>query len=231
MHRSFAHPSADKLLKLLKNAGGQWANNKELQDEIKNITEKCQVCKIYKKPPPRPVVSLPMARHFQETVAMDLKIYHGQNILHLIDLCTRLSAAVFIPYKNRETIVKHIFRIWIAVYGTPQKFLTANGGKFAKSEFLEMADNLGITVHTTAAESPWSNGVVERNNQTLAHRMDKIIAETNTSPDLALTWALNEKNSLQNVAGVSPFQLVLGSNPKLLATQSDELPALSIKPS
>ena len=27
--------------------------------------------------PPHPVVSLPIANHFQGTVAMDLKIYHG----------------------------------------------------------------------------------------------------------------------------------------------------------
>ena len=77
--------------------------------------------------------------------------------------------------------MEHIFRIWIAVYGTPQKFLTGNGGEFAKSELLEMADHLSVTVHTTGAESPWSNGVVERNNQILTHMMDKIIAETNTS--------------------------------------------------
>ena len=107
-----------------------------------------------------------MASHFQETVAMDLKIYHGQNILHLINLCTRLSTAACIPNKNRETIIKHIFRIWIAVYGTPQKFFTDNGGALANSEFLEMADHLGITVHTTAAESPWSSGAVEKTKKT-----------------------------------------------------------------
>ena len=115
-----------------------------------------------------------MASHFQETFAMDLKIYQGQNILHLIDPCTHLSAAAFIPNKNRETIIKHIFCIWMAVNGSPQKFLTDNGGEFANSEFLEMADHLGIIVHPTAAESPWSNGVVERNNQTLAHMIGKI---------------------------------------------------------
>ena len=47
-------------------------------------------------------------------------------------------------------------------------------------------------------------------------------------PDLALTWT---KNSLQNVTSFSPFQLVLGTNHKLPATLSDDLPALSIKPS
>ena len=50
LHQSFAHPSADKLLKLLKNAGGQWAN-KELQDEIKNISENAKSIKSTKNHP------------------------------------------------------------------------------------------------------------------------------------------------------------------------------------
>ena len=117
----------------------------------------------------------------------DLKIYQWQSILHLIDLCTHQSAAASIPNKNKETIIKHIFQLWIAVYSTRQKFLTDNGAEFANIEFLEMANHLGITVHTTDVESPWGNEVVGRNNQTLTHMIDKIIAETNTSSDLALT--------------------------------------------
>ena len=93
-----------------------------------------------------------------------------------------------------------------------------------------MCDYLGINIKTTAAESPWSNDVAERNNQTLAKMMDKIISDTNCSSEPALTWALNAKNSLQNVAGFSPFPLVLGKNPKLPYTLSDELPALTTKP-
>ena len=193
-----------------------------LQDEIKNITEKCQVCKIYKKPPPRPVVSLPMTSHFQETVSMDLKTY-GQNILHLIDVCTCLSAAAFIPNKSRETIIKHIF----GVRHFPE--IPHRQWRWVCQHWISRNGKPCITVHTTAAEAPWSNGVVERNTQT--HMMNKITAETNTSPDLAQTWALNAKNILQNVAAFSTFQLVLGTNPKLTATLSDDLPALSIKPS
>ena len=229
LHRSFAHPSSDKLLKLVNNAGPQWSNNKDLKKEIINVTQQCQVCKIYKKSPPRPVASLPMASNFQETVAMDLKKYKGRLILHLVDLCTRLSAATFIPNKNKETVLREIFKIWIAIFGTPQKILIDNGGEFANDELTEMCGYLGIHLHTTAAESPWSNGVVERNNQTLSNMMDKITEDLQCSTDLALLWALNAKNSLQNVAGFSPFQLVLGYNPKLPSTTSDNLPALSMK--
>ena len=60
--------------------------------------------------------------------------------------------------------------------------------------------------------------------------MDKRISDANYSPELALTWLRNAKNSLQNVAGFSLFQLVLGKNPNLPCTLSDELPALTMKP-
>lgn len=99
--------------------------------------------------------------------------------------------------KNRETSV------WIAVYGTLQKFFTDNGGEFANSKSLEMVDQPGITIHTTAAESPSSNRVVQRNIQILAHTMDKVIAETNTYPYLALTLALMQKTA---------FRMLLASN-------------------
>ena len=72
---------------------------------------------------------------------------------------------------------------------------------------------------------------MEWNNQTLANMKNKIINDTRCSLDLALCWVLNARNSLQNTAGFSTFQLVLGRNPKLSSTLSDNLPALSMKPS
>ena len=44
--------------------------------------------------------------------------------------------------------------------------------------------------------------------------------------DLTLAWYLNTKNSLANVHGFSPFQLVFGQNPKLPSTFADKSPAL-----
>ena len=231
LHRTFAHPASDKLLKLINNAGPQWAENQELKKEIISVSENCNTCKLYKKPPPRPVVSLPMATQFQEVVALDLKQLNGKTILHLVDLCTRLSAGCIVPNKEKETIVRSIFRIWIAVYGSPKKLLNDNGGEFANSDFIDMCEQLNIIPLTTAAESPWANGVVERHNQTLANTMLKIMEDTKCNEELALCWALNAKNSLLNVAGFSPFQLAIGCNPTLPSTMYDNLPALSSQPS
>ena len=140
-------------------------------------------------------------------------------------------SCLFRPNKEKETIVKAIFRIWIAVYGSPKKLLNDNGGEFANSNFIDMCEQMNIIPLTTPAESPWANGIVERHNQTLANCMRKIVDNTKCDDDLALCWALSAKNSLQNVAGFSPFQLAIGVNPTLPSTLHDDLPSLSSPPS
>ena len=96
----------------------------------------------------------------------------SHTFLHLMDICTRLLPEIFVPNKNKGTILKVIFWIWIAVYGSPDKILVYNG-EFANTEFSETSDYLDINIQT-APESPWSNGIVERNSQTLANMMNKI---------------------------------------------------------
>ena len=99
LHRQFAHATKEALTKLVKLAGQPWNSNKNLFQEIENVVESCGTCQKYKKAPPRPVVGLPMATQFLETVALDIKFYGSKPILYLIDLCTRLFAAAVMPNK------------------------------------------------------------------------------------------------------------------------------------
>ena len=47
----------------------------ELKTLIKKISAECQICQMYKKTPPQPIVGLPMATALQECVAMNLNFY------------------------------------------------------------------------------------------------------------------------------------------------------------
>ena len=125
-----------------------------------------------------------------------------------------------------EVVIREIFKVWISVYGCPDAFLSDNGGEFSNSKFREMCEKFNINVKTTAAESPWSNGICERHNKVLADNIMKIIAENKCGLDIAVCWAINAKNSLQNVHGYSPFQLVFGQNPRLPGILNDKPPAL-----
>ena len=90
-----------------------------------------------------------------------------------------------------------------------------------------MAENLNITVFHTAAESPFSNGLCERNHAVIDDMVRRILDDHPSYPlSVALSWAVHAKNSLQMVEGYSPYQLVFGRNPTLPSVVTDELPAL-----
>ena len=61
-----------------------------------------------------------------------------------------------------------IFQIWISVFDSPKKFLVYNGGEFNNHEFISLCENVNIHICATAAEAPWSNGLLER------HRLEQI---------------------------------------------------------
>ena len=84
-------------------------------------------------------------------------------------------------------------KIWIQIYGAPEKFLTGNGGEFANSQFVEMCKTMNITVQITAAESPFSNWLVERYNMIIANMLDKILEDQQLDLDITLPWCLNAK--------------------------------------
>ena len=146
------------------------------------ISSKCDVCKMYKKTPLRPVVGLPLASEFNHTVAMDLiTIQQGVWILHLVDVFSRYSVACVRRSKKPSTIIEAIFKIWISYFGRPQRFLVDNGGEFANEKYREMCESFSIDVAKTAAESPWSNGLCEQHNGVLKQSVKKVIEDTNCS--------------------------------------------------
>ena len=186
----------------------------------------------FKKRKPLPKVGMPMGRKFNETVAMDLKEY-SPNVwfLHLVDHGTRFSNSCIIKTKKKEEIVKRIFEIWIRIFGSPKKILVDNGGEFANQEFITFCENFNIRICTTAGESPWSNGIVERHNAILGITVKKIMADTKCDLDIAVAWAISAKNSLKNVHGYSSNQLVFGFNPNFPNVLNSNLPALEAKTS
>ena len=226
LHKQFGHPTSQRLRALMKDAG---VLDSELIELVEDVTKGCEVCKVYKKTPSRPVVSLPLATEFNEVVAMDLKFWRpGVYFLHLIDMATRFSLATVIRSKEPEVILNKVMIMWIGSgLGAPKKFLADNGGEFANEQFRDMCENLNIEVLNTAAYSPWQNGICERNHAVVDDCVTKILEENPSMKlEVALSWAVNAKNSLQMVYGYSPYQLVFGSNPNLPSVMVDRPPAL-----
>jgi transposase InsO family protein len=224
LHRQFAHPSSEKLRKLLRDAG---RDDTELYSAVDQVTESCDTCIRYKKPRPRPVVAFSMGRTFNETVAMDLKVLsNGTYLLVIVDIATRYCTATVIKDKYAKTVVQKLFTNWIVLFGAPRQFLSDNGGEFNNETMRSLADSFGIKLVCTAAESPWSNAVCERLNAILGTSINKIMDDTKCNIDTALSWAVASRNALQNCHGYSPNQLVFGYNPSLPNVYDGDLPML-----
>ena len=223
LHRQFSHPSAGKLIDLLRSAK---ASNRWIESEVHAITKECEICLKLKKTPPKPVVCLPMASRFNETIAMDLKFYDDVYFLVIVDLATRYCTASVIRDKKSSTIVKNVMISWISRFGPSLKILTDNGKEFQNEEFRSMGEMFNITILTTAAESPFSNGCCERMNAVIGRNVKKIMLDSKCSIDEALAWSVSARNSLSNSSGFSPNQLVFGFNPCLPNVAGDKLPAL-----
>ena len=223
LHKQFCHASGKRLKELLTNAK---VKDKEILKMVEQVSSNCDICKRYKKAPPKPIVTMPLAKVFNENVAMDLKDFGSKKVIHLIDHVTRFSAACVIPSKRREVVVDAVLKIWVSIFGSPKKILSDNGGEFNNEDFNEMGEKLNTKITSTAAESPWSNGINERHNGILAEMVYKTMEDTKCSLETALMWSVTAKNTLSNVYGFSPCQLVLGRNASFPSIVHDKLPAL-----
>ena len=223
LHKQFAHPTADKLIKLLRNAGH---SNQDLEDEIRSLSLACEVCLRFKRNPSRPVVSLPLANKFNDVIAMDLKSYGSFYFLVIVDLFTRYCSAIVLPNKMSPTVIRGVFKGWITFFGAPQKIISDNGREFNSDQFQTFAEAFNIKLLNTAAESPWSNGVCEKMNDVLGKAVNKIIEDSGCDLETALAWAVSARNSLDNFSGFSPNQLAFGHNPAMPTNFENFPPAL-----
>ena len=220
LHHLCGHSAAtDKILKIIERAGRSDENTKH---NMNKIIESCDSCQKNGKLKPRPKFSLPRATRFNQVVTLDLKDFDKNDIkrryiCYIIDMYTRLVAAKFISTKEPTEVIQTVMEKWIGVgYGVMETIHSDIGGETSNKEMMDVASNLGTQLTTTAAYSPHQNGVNERNHATVDIMIKKMMeSDSSLTPEIALYWALNAKNSLENVYGYSPYQLVFATNPRL----------------
>ena len=228
IHKQFGHRPKRVFVNLLKDAGKWQSHFSELLDQI---IGKCEGCILRKRNPDRPSVALPRAEDFNEILTMDLKIWKGKNILYLIDMFTRYTIATIIPRKYPGEVIDAVMKHWVKHYGIPGKIMTDNGGEFTGEEMRAVTSYLNVHKDTTAAEAPWMNGVNERNHALADNILRQVVRDyPDMSLETAIAWACSAKNSLSNVYGYSPFQLVFGKNPRIPNVINDPPPSWAIKP-
>ena len=223
LHHLYGHTSADKLLKFLKKAG---KNSEKLKDTLNEIERTCDSCNKSKRRKPRPKTAIPRVDRPNQIVTIDLKTRKdnadNKYICYLIDMYSRYTVASFIPDKKPDTIVQCVLQHWICLFGVMEGIHSDIGGEMSNNLMEEVAHKLDVKLTTTAAYSPHQNGLNERNHSVVDLMLTRMLASDNSlSPEMALRWSLNAKNSLDNVNGYSPYQLHIGINPTLPSVTRD----------
>ena len=216
IHKQFGHRSKKQFVTILKEAG-QW--KEKFSTMIDKIMDACEGCIMRLRTPDRPAVAPPMANDFGQVLGMDLKVWDKNKnvyILYMIDIFTRFQVATVIKSKEPKAVIEAFTTKWLPTFGKIDRFITDNGTEFCNEEMREVASAFDVFHHTTGANSPWQNGVVERNHQTT----DAIIYSLQRdypqmSLEVALAWAVSAVNSMSTVRGFSPYQLVFGKQMKL----------------
>ena len=137
----------------------------------------CQFFKRYKKIKVRPAICLPLAKKFNDLVAMYLKKFQNVYFIQFID------------------VVKAFIIDWIAMgLGTPNRVLVDNLGEFDNAIYIQAMEQYNVELITTRANSPWSNSICERNHAVIDLMVPKTQEEQpKLELEIALSGAVNTK--------------------------------------
>ena len=223
LHAQFGHRPKQAFIDLLKHANAWMPAFSKMLDKI---IDPCEGCVMRRRNPDKPAVAMSMAKDVNDVIAMDLKkLKNGKHILYIIDMFSRFTMAKIINTKKPTEVINGLMEKWITIFGTPGKILTDNGGEFCNEEMLLLTNKFNVEHNTTGAESPWENGLCEKNHATNDNIMEALEEDNPKVPlDTLLLWALVAKNSLLMVQGFSPYQLIFGKNPRLPNIITDPLP-------
>ena len=223
LHAQFGHRPKQAFVDLLKHANAWMPAFSKMLDKI---MDPCEGCVMRRRNPDKPAVAISMAKDVNDVIAMDLKkLKNGKHILYIIDMFSRFTMAKIINTKKPTEVINGLMEKWITIFGTPRKILTDNGGEFCNEEMLLLTNKFNVVHNTTGAESPWENGLCEKNHATNDNIMEALEEDNPKVPlDTLLLWALVAKNSLLMVQGFSPYQLIFGKNPRLPNIITDPLP-------
>ena len=115
LYHYWGHCRADKLMKLIQDAGRL---TKPVMAHLEKLKESCEGCRVLKNRVPRQVVSIPRATRRNQIVTVNLKEWRdGRYILYIIDMLTRFIFGDFIKDKMSVTVAECLLKKWISVFG------------------------------------------------------------------------------------------------------------------
>ncbi|XP_056622843.1 retrovirus-related Pol polyprotein from transposon 17.6 [Triplophysa dalaica] len=193
-----------------------------LEAVVKRFCQCCHICqqKSPQRPPPSPLIPLPVIEVPFERIGMDLvgplpKSARGHEyILVVMDYATRYPEALPLRKATTKAIAKELFLMYSRV-GIPTEILTDQGTPFMSRLMADLCHLFKVKQLRTSVYHPQTDGLVERFNQTLKRMLRRVVAEDGHDWDLLLPYVLfGIREVPQASTGFTPFELMFGRQPR-----------------
>ena len=199
-------------------------------DWIYALTGDCFTCQ-NNKPKPKHGNEVPLEKWQNETdPSRTVHIDHegplhrtSANNVHFLLIVDAFSRFLMVyPVRNTTTMATiTAVEKWILSFGIPQSMIHDRGTAFINMEFINWTKELGITLRTRTAYSPWTNGKIETQNQHIARYWRNFLNDArNIGSSLAPKFAFAHNSSVNYTTGKTPYEIVLGPNHKFLCRSS-----------
>jgi transposase InsO family protein len=149
--------------------------------EIETFVKQCLVCQQSQNHNQELVLSkwpettLPMQR-----IHIDFFHYQSENYLIIVDSFSKYCDVVYMRNTNAQQVILALGNFF-SIFGLPEEIVSDNGPPFGAFELAKFAKENGIKLTKAPPYHPQSNGLAERNVQTVKKTLKKfLLDESNT---------------------------------------------------
>ena len=165
LHVQFGHCSEIGLKRLIRDSG---RSSRAIEKIIDAISQNYVTSMLYSKSRNKPISSFhQVSMNVWRLTCTTSNLESNKWCIHKNDVFSRLSNAQLIDNKKAEIIIQVLLLCWGSIYGVPSVVSTDNGGDFNNEHFRSIGGIYTIRIRSTAAYSPWSNGICKRHNALL----------------------------------------------------------------
>jgi len=149
-----------------------------------------------------------------------------RSVLHIVDVATRFSAAIFLPNVDAGTVWNCFLKAWASTYiGYPESMLTDQGSVFTSANWENACETVDIHLRNTGSQSHNSLSANEKYHDTLRTIYNKVRHEYPKLPvDVSLALSVKAMNDTVGPDGLVPSLLVFGVLPKLPSISPRDFP-------
>jgi len=222
-HRRFGHAGGEALARIPAAVDGMDANTTDLRKVSGKECAACAVAKMTRlvyTPATNPPTGVLDLVHTDVCGHMPVDSTGGSRyFVTLIDGFSRYAMAIPIRSKDETgSVVRDTLLQWERATGRKVKTLRRDGGgEYTGPELTQWLRSNGVTVQTTAPETPEQNGIAERYNRALAEKAVAMMEDAGMSKAIwaeAVTTANHTSNRIPRVGErMTPYERFFGTKP------------------